>query len=99
MKLIEHNTIDNNLYLVCEFFDGVEILDILDKRGAMSEENAKKCIFNVFKGTSHMHNYNIIHRDLKLENILINMKEGKIKGVKIIDLGLGTKIYGEASGF
>jgi len=41
------------------------------------------------EGTSHMHAKNIIHRDLKLENILVNRTHND---VKIIDLGLGTKI-------
>jgi len=99
MKLIEYQTISPNLFLVCEFFDGKEILEILDKYGNFSEQDAKTVIFNVMIGTSHIHSKNIIHRDLKLENILVHRVGNRIEKVKIIDLGLGTKIVGETSGF
>jgi len=74
-------------------------LEYLAEYGCMYEEEAKNVIFNVIIGTSHMHSINIIHRDLKLENILIHKQNSKIDKVKIIDLGLGTKIFGETSGF
>jgi len=72
---------------------------LLDKSGALSEHEARTITFNVMIGTSHMHSKNIIHRDLKLENILVQRKGRKVENVKIIDLGLGTKIVGETSGF
>mmetsp|Transcript_5387 Transcript_5387/g.11293 ORF Transcript_5387/g.11293 Transcript_5387/m.11293 type:complete len:106 (-) Transcript_5387:1328-1645(-) len=100
MKLLESQVSDGKLCLVCEFFEGMEILDLVDKFGALSEQNARKVIYDVLIGVSHMHQKKVIHRDLKLENILVKRTPDKtIDSIKIIDLGLGTKIYGEASGF
>jgi len=46
-------------------------------------------------GVHHIHNANIIHRDLKLENIFLNFKRtGQIERVdeiKIVDFGFGIK--------
>lgn len=36
-----------------------------------------------------MHKYNLVHRDLKLDNILVNDSEERII-VKIIDFGFAT---------
>ena len=38
----------------------------------------------------YMHQKNIIHRDIKLDNILINKKEGEEYNVKIADFGMAT---------
>jgi len=80
--------------------EGKELLEILDIKGALNEELAKSIIFKVVTGASHLHSKNIVHRDLKLENILVSFDgNNNLRSVKIIDLGLGTKIYGEAKGF
>jgi len=66
--------------------------------GALKENVAKKIIFSIMIGVSHMHAKNIIHRDLKLENILVQ-KDSDYESVKIIDLGLSIKTTGETKGF
>jgi len=81
---------------------GKELLEILDERGALSEDESCKIVKQVLRGASHMHSQNIVHRDLKLENILVKYtknQEIEDDSVKIIDLGLGTKLYGMAYGF
>lgn len=43
-------------------------------------------------GVSHLHEQGIIHRDLKLENVLVTMDGQVVKDVKIVDLGLSCTI-------
>lgn len=46
-------------------------------------------------GVNHIHNNNIIHRDLKLENIFLKFKKQGVAEVvdevKIVDFGFGIK--------
>jgi serine/threonine protein kinase len=41
------------------------------------------------KGLKHLHNLNILHRDIKLDNIMFG-EENNIKSLKIIDFGCAT---------
>jgi len=86
---------------VCEFVEGDEILSILEKKGAINEVDAKSIIHKVILGVKHMHEHKIIHRDLKLENIIVkyNKTTKQLDSIKIIDLGLGLKIDKKAKGF
>lgn len=48
-------------------------------------------MYQLLTGLNHLHTQNIIHRDIKLENILIkNLNENDIE-IRIIDLGFGIK--------
>jgi len=50
---------------------GKELLEIMDSRGALPESEVCQIVKQILTGASHMHNQNIVHRDLKLENIIV----------------------------
>ncbi|CAD5123848.1 DgyrCDS12154 [Dimorphilus gyrociliatus] len=79
---------DNHYYLVLELAEGGEFIKYLTKRKRFDEEEAKLYLKQIVSALSHMHKSGVIHRDLKLENLLLDSK-GKIK---IIDFGL-SNIY------
>ena len=89
MKLYEVIDTPSNLYLVQEYINGVNLLEILknEKNHYIKEERAKKLFTQIVKGISYCHKKNIFHRDIKLENILV-LKDDTIK---IIDFGFGIK--------
>lgn len=104
MKLIDCKIKDGKFYLVCEFVEGHELINLLETYGPMSEENAKGIFHKLLLGVSHMHQNYFIHRDLKLENIFVIFKNNKvdfnnIDEIKIVDLGFGKKIWTPTSGF
>lgn len=50
-------------------------------------------LYKIAIGVRHLHSRNIIHRDLKLENILFSLNEFKeLQDIKIVDFGLATYI-------
>eukprot|EP00889_Picochlorum_renovo_P006241 jgi/Picre1/33271/NNA_008595.t1 len=75
-----------NYYIVMEYCPGGDLLEwILDRKKAMHEVDALRRIGVPLLDTlCHLHSLQIIHRDLKLENIFLD-KDGK---VKLGDFGL-----------
>lgn len=72
---------------------GKDLFDYIAKREyKLPEERAKTIIYQIMLGVRYLHGFGIVHRDLKLENIM--MTESSEKGCpKIVDFGL-SKIIG-----
>lgn len=77
-----------NYYIVLEYCPGKSIRDYLRKneQGHLSESETRRILRDVISGLIYLHNKNIVHHDIKLENFIIGMN-GKIK---IADFGLST---------
>jgi serine/threonine protein kinase len=87
-KLIEVHETDNSLYLILEYFNGGTLHELLN-----SDKKLKKCqVFFILKGIveglSYLHDHQIIHRDLKLDNILFDSENFSYP--KIADFGLAS---------
>jgi len=70
----------------------------------MEEQNAKQIFYKILLGCSHMHKTNIIHRDLKLENIFVKFTTEKvdlnqIDEIKLVDVSLGQKSSNKPKNF
>ena len=93
-KLYHYNTIklfniiQNNdyIFLIQEYIPGKELLNYIEKNDNLSEKDICKIYQQLISGIEYMHEIGIAHRDLKLENILLNNK----KDIKIIDFGLSN---------
>lgn len=73
-----------SIYLVFEFVDQ-DLKKALDSSpSGLSEKVAKSYLWQLLKGISFCHSRRILHRDLKLQNILVS-KDGNIK---LADFGL-----------
>ena len=79
---------ESNFYIVLEYCPGKSIRELLRKseNGYLSEPETRKILRDIIKGLTFLHNRQIIHHDIKLENFLIGAN-GK---VKIADFGLST---------
>jgi serine/threonine protein kinase len=73
-------------YMVFEFIDGGQMLDYIISHGRLRERAARKFARQIGSALDYCHRNSIVHRDLKIENILIS-KNGNIK---IIDFGLSN---------
>jgi tRNA A-37 threonylcarbamoyl transferase component Bud32 len=76
----------SSVYLVLEYFKGKDLFSIMEDRQykPFVESTAKNLFLQLASAIAHCHNQGIAHRDVKLENILMN-GEGKIR---LIDFGL-----------
>ncbi|WVR03365.1 hypothetical protein IAU60_000356 [Kwoniella sp. DSM 27419] len=82
----EFITHTNHHYMVFEFIDGGQMLDYIISHGRLRERAARKFARQIGSALDYCHRNSIVHRDLKIENILIS-KNGNIK---IIDFGLSN---------
>jgi serine/threonine protein kinase len=71
-------------YLVMEFVDGESLGQKLERDGRMSETDAIRLIAQVAQGLHRAHKQNLVHRDVKPDNVLVT-KDGI---AKLADLGL-----------
>ena len=60
-------------------------MDHITKKDRLSEKDARKFFRQLISAMDHCHKANVVHRDLKLENLLLNA-EGELL---ISDFGLG----------
>jgi len=93
IKLIDLFESSEHYFIVLEYMQGKDLFDYIAKRDyKLPEERAKVIIFQIMQGVRYLHSFGIVHRDLKLENIM--MTESNEKGSpKIVDFGL-SKIIG-----
>ncbi len=74
----------DNHYLVMEYVEGLNLYDLVKKKGPLNYREATDYIFQAAIGLQHAHDVKLVHRDVKPANLLVT--SGDI--VKVLDLGL-----------
>ncbi|XP_008557009.1 uncharacterized protein LOC103577913 [Microplitis demolitor] len=74
------------MVLVMEYAAGGELYDYLSERKVLSEEEARRIFRQISIAVFYCHKHKICHRDLKLENILLD----HLGNAKIADFGLSN---------
>ncbi|PIN13909.1 Microtubule-associated serine/threonine kinase [Handroanthus impetiginosus] len=77
-------TCRENLYLVMEYINGGDLFSLLRNLGCLEEDMARIYIAEVVLALEYLHSLNVIHRDLKPDNLLI----GPDGHIKLTDFGL-----------
>jgi serine/threonine protein kinase len=99
MRLLKHKNIiklndvlqtDKYLFYIMEYNDNTrDLYDYLEEKKILSEEESFKIFKQLLDGIEYCHKHLICHRDLKLENIIIDDKTN----IKIIDFNLSNTMY------
>ncbi|KAK5981074.1 Non-specific serine/threonine protein kinase [Trichostrongylus colubriformis] len=96
MKQLDHPNIvklyqvmenEQTLYLVLEYASGGEVFDYLVAHGRMKEKEARVKFRQIVSAVQYLHSKNIIHRDLKAENLLLDAD----MNIKIADFGFSNQ--------
>lgn len=78
------------MVLVMEYAAGGELYDYLSERKVLTEEEARRIFRQIATACYYCHKHKICHRDLKLENILLDENNN----AKIADFGLSNVFDG-----
>ncbi|KAJ6510732.1 hypothetical protein C8R45DRAFT_965014 [Mycena sanguinolenta] len=76
----------HHYYMVFEYVNGGQMLDYIISHGRLRERVARKFARQIASALDYCHRNNVVHRDLKIENILIS----QTGNIKIIDFGLSN---------
>ncbi len=88
IRLLEVFEGPKHLFIVMEFAPGGDLLKYVKKKGRLSETEARRLMRQIVFGLGHIHSRGVLHRDIKLDNILLDA-DGS---VKICDFGVSKII-------
>jgi calcium/calmodulin-dependent protein kinase I len=75
----------DNTYIVMELLSGGELFNRIVEKGSYPEEEAAELFAQILLSVEYLHSKNIVHRDVKPENILYTAEGGR--AIKLIDFG------------
>jgi len=90
-RLLEVYENEHSLYLVMEYCGGGELYHRLAAKKTFTESVAAETTSQMLLSIGYLHNNNVVHRDLKLENWLYETEEQDSK-LKLIDFGF-SKVF------
>ena len=99
VKLIETIKWEDKYYLVTEGLSGGDLFDRIERHGPYSEDDAAPLLLQVANAVSFLHERQVVHRDLKPDNLVFVDGE-RDSAIKLIDFGYagvcppGVKLVG-----
>ena len=79
--------------MIMEYAGGGELYQYVESKGFLDEIEARRIFIQIVNAMSYCHNRGIVHRDLKLENILMKSTTDLI--IKVVDFGIAGVCEGK----
>ncbi|XP_018620476.1 serine/threonine-protein kinase DCLK1b isoform X3 [Scleropages formosus] len=92
--LIEEMDTYSELYLVMELVKGGDLFDAITSTNKYTERDASGMLYNLASAIKYLHSLNIVHCDIKPENLLVYEHQDGSKSLKLGDFGLATVVDG-----
>ncbi|MBQ9408124.1 MAG: protein kinase [Clostridia bacterium] len=75
-------------YLVMEYIEGRTLKQVIEEEGRLKSERAVRYALKILAALDHAHKNNIIHRDIKPQNILVDADDD----IKVTDFGIARLV-------
>lgn len=85
-------------FLVMDFIDGYSLEELIATTGKLTEIHALEIVLQVCNGLSHAHNRGVIHRDIKLANIMLVDESDGTHSAQLVDFGIAKLISDDDTG-
>jgi predicted Ser/Thr protein kinase len=93
VRVYDFDTDQDSLFIVMEFVDGLSVRAMLADKGRLSVSQSLDIVQQLLSAVGVAHAHNLVHRDLKPDNIAVS-SQGK---VKVMDFGI-SKLLVDTSG-
>eukprot|EP00929_Paragymnodinium_shiwhaense_P013230 TRINITY_DN121097_c0_g1_i1.p1 TRINITY_DN121097_c0_g1~~TRINITY_DN121097_c0_g1_i1.p1 ORF type:complete len:332 (-),score=50.04 TRINITY_DN121097_c0_g1_i1:33-974(-) len=91
LDVFEGATMEEHSCMVLGFASGGDLLDYLNKKGHLSETEARQLFVAAIRGIAHCHQNRVAHRDIKADNMLLT--EGTPSELKLADFETATIVH------
>ncbi|MFT7818490.1 hormonally up-regulated neu tumor-associated kinase [Arapaima gigas] len=85
-QLLDILETENSYYLVMELCPGGNLMNRIYEKKRLEEKEAQKYVRQLVMAVEHLHRAGVVHRDLKIENLLLDENNN----IKLIDFGLSN---------
>jgi serine/threonine-protein kinase len=79
---------NSSYYIVMEYIEGISLKELIERKGFIKPDTAAEYAIQICDALRAAHDNNLIHRDIKPQNILIS-QDGKIK---VTDFGIAKSL-------
>ncbi|XP_075940852.1 uncharacterized protein LOC142942433 [Anarhichas minor] len=90
--LLETLETENSYYMAMELCAGGDLMDRICERKRLEEREVLHYTRQILSAVEHLHKHGIVHRDLKIENFLLD----EHNNIKIVDFGLSNTLKAES---
>ena len=108
VSVIEHTNVvrlydfgeaeEGALYIAMELVPGRSLGALIADEGALEPRRALDLFAQICRGVSAVHDRDIIHRDLKVDNIMVVERDDEPEVVKLLDFGIAKSVGSSALG-
>ncbi|KAK7132503.1 hypothetical protein R3I93_018894 [Phoxinus phoxinus] len=90
--LLETLETENCYYMAMELCGGGDLMDRICERKRLEEREVRRYTRQILSAVEHLHRHGIVHRDLKIENFLLD----EHNNIKIVDFGLSNTLKADS---
>ncbi|XP_026174642.1 hormonally up-regulated neu tumor-associated kinase homolog isoform X2 [Mastacembelus armatus] len=90
--LLETLETENSYYMAMELCAGGDLMDRICEQKRLEEREVRRYIRQILSAVEHLHKHGIVHRDLKIENFLLD----EHNNIKIVDFGLSNTLKADS---
>lgn len=76
------------VYLAMEFVEGKSLSKVIAEKGTLKPDEALPLLLQICDGMAHAHKNEVLHRDLKPDNVMIVIGDSGAQCAKVVDFGL-----------
>ncbi|XP_076874720.1 uncharacterized protein LOC143525090 [Brachyhypopomus gauderio] len=92
VQLLETMETENCYYMALELCSGGDLMERICERKRLDERDVRRYTRHILSAVDHLHTHGIVHRDLKIENFLLD----EHNNIKIVDFGLSNTLRADS---